>query len=383
VLNSVRVRRPAGFITIEQAARPLKVGSMPSPIQPKREVGLDLALAVIASASAPLVLLDGDLTIIAASTSFCTAFQIPVATVSGRRLDELSNGEWGGRQLASLLAATASGDAAIDAYEMDFVRAGQSARRLVIHAHKLEYGDPENVRLLLAVADVTDARLTERLRDELARDKDLLMQELQHRVANSLQIIASVLLQSARRVGSDETRTHLIDAHQRVMSIAALQKQLAVSRSGDVELSAYFTSLCRSIGASMIRDHKQLSLEVAADEGTASADVSVSLGLIVTELVINALKHAFPGNRAGTIAVEYRAKNGGWTLSVDDDGAGMPKGEKATPGLGTGIVTALAKQLKARVIVADNLPGTAVSVIYTPPKDGVKNASTPVPEPAI
>ena len=121
---------------------------------------------------------------------------------------------------------------------------------------------------------------------------------MQHRVANSLQIIASILLQSARRVQSDETRGHLQDAHSRLMSIAAVQQHLAASRLGKVELRPYLIQLCKSLGASMIHDAKVLSIEVVVDESVTDADISVSLGLIVTELVINALKHAFPGHRA-------------------------------------------------------------------------------------
>src|SRR3546814_3604496 len=118
----------------------------------------------------------------------------------------------------------------------------------------------------------------------------ILLQELQHRVANSLQIIASVLMQSARRVQSEEARGHLHDAHNRVMSIATLQQQLAASRLGDVELRGYFTQLCESLGALMIHDHDQLSIAVTADSSSVNADISVILGLIVTELVINALR---------------------------------------------------------------------------------------------
>jgi two-component sensor histidine kinase len=324
-----------------------------------------LALAVVASSNTPLVLLDGDLTVIAVSKSFCRAFQIDLVSAPGRPLAELGAGEWGSRQLRSLLQATVAGHAEVDAYEMDLDRDGRELRRLVLNAQVLDYGDPEHTRLLLSVADVTDARLAEKLKDDLLREKGILLQELQHRVANSLQIIASVLLQSANRAPSDDVRTHLYDAHNRVMSVAAVQKQLAASRLGEVGLRVYFADLCQSIGASMIRDHNLLSLEVTTDESVASADVSVSLGLIVTELVINALKHAFPGRRHGKIKVGYRSAGPAWTLSVADNGVGMPKDiASAKPGLGTSIVGALAQQLEARVQIADAKPGTAVSVVH-------------------
>src|SRR5471032_1805814 len=180
-------------------------------------------------------------------------------------------------QLISLLAATASGYAAVRDYEIDLCRNDQETRRLVLNAERLDYGTKESVRLLLSVADVTDARVAERLKDDMLREKAVLLQELQHRVANSLQIIASVLMQSARKVQSEETRSHLHDAHQRVMSVASLQKQLASSNEAYVELRPYFTALCKSIGASMIRDHNQLTLEVISDDSIATADVSVSL----------------------------------------------------------------------------------------------------------
>jgi two-component sensor histidine kinase len=220
------------------------------------------------------------------------------------------------------------------------------------------------VRLVLSVTDITDARIAEKLREDLVREKDVLLQELHHRVANSLQIIASVLMQNARKVQSDESRIHLVGAHQRVMSVAALQKQLAASGKGNVELRPYFAALCQSIGASMIRDRDQLTLDVQSDDSVTTADTSVSLGLIVTELVINALKHAFSSNRGGKIVVDYHSKGPNWTLSVSDDGVGMPSAPSAKAGLGTTIVQALAKQLGASVSVTDADPGTKVSVAY-------------------
>lgn len=335
-----------------------------TPIPP--EAASSLAVALVVSSQAPLLLLNENLAIIAASDSFCRIFQIVPASALGTRLSDLGDGEWNVPQLDSLLKATVAGDAAIEAYEMDLIRDGKKPCRLVLNAHKLDYFDADATRIVLAVTDVTAARVAEKIKDGLVREKEVLLQELQHRVANSLQIIAAVLMRSARSVQSEETRTHLHDAHHRVMSIATMQKQLAASRIGEVELRSYFTDLCNSIGASMIADPNRLTLEATVDDTKVDATISVSLGLIVTELVINSLKHAFPGrNQVGKIKVDYVSKGTGWTLSVIDNGIGMPGDEvTAKPGLGTGIVDALAKQLNASVTVADAGPGTAVSIVH-------------------
>lgn len=332
------------------------------PIHP--DDGISLALAVVASSTAPLLLLDDELAVIAASDSFFATFGLTAGEVIGRPIFDIGAGEWNVRQLRGLLNATASGQAEVAAYEMD-LKVPDGARQLVLNAHKLEYGDGDHVRLLLSVADVTDARLATKLKDDLLREKAILLQEVQHRVANSLQIIASVILQSARKVKAEESRAALTDAHNRVMSVATLQQQLAMSQLGEVKLRGYFGQLCESIGASMIRDHNQLSLDVVTDESAVEAEVSVSLGLIVTELVINCLKHAFPGGRKGKILVEYQSHGPNWTLSVRDDGVGMPRDQASiTAGLGTSIVEALANQLNARVHANPAHPGTTVSVVH-------------------
>lgn len=346
-----------------------------------KDLGLDLALAVVETSNAPVLLLDDARIVIAASAAFCAAFQVDCATIVGKNFAALGEGEWAIPQLQSLLKATASGLAEVKNYEFELKRKSRGTRSLVLNAHKLKYGEGRATRMLLAIADVTEAQIARRLNDDLLRDKTVLLQELQHRVANSLQIIASVLLQSARRVQSEEARGHLHDAHNRVMSIAAVQKQLAVSSADRVSLQPYFDQLCESIGASMIHDGDQIKLRVKSDASVVEADVSVSLGLVVTELVINALKHAFPDGRIGEILVGYAREGSDWTLSVSDDGVGMPKEHevKAKAGLGTNIVQALANQLDAKITVSDNDPGTDVSLKHVDVADaGDPTAPTPL-----
>lgn len=128
-----------------------------------------LGIALIASSKAPLLLLAEDLAVIAASGSFCSAFGIDPVTVDDTKLADLGKGEWNVPQLHSLLRATFAGAAAIDAYEMDLVRKGKNTACLVLNAHKLDYGDAEKPRIVLAVTDITSARLAEKLKDDLVQ----------------------------------------------------------------------------------------------------------------------------------------------------------------------------------------------------------------------
>src|SRR5690242_20861669 len=114
------------------------------------------------------------------------------------------------------------------------------------------------------------------------------------------------------------TRQHLKDAHQRVMSVAAVQRQLEPSRLHDrVNVGPYLARLCEGLATSMIRDGRPLFVEVRADAGTVTSTRAVSLGLITTELVLNALKHAFAGRESGLVLCSTGPD---WSLSVTDDG---------------------------------------------------------------
>jgi two-component sensor histidine kinase len=322
-------------------------------------------MALVMSSITPLLVLNEQLIVRAASRSFCRSFSVSPDSVVGTELFALGGGEWDIPQLRSLLTATASGMAAIDAYELNWQRAGDPARCLIVNAYVPDHAGDEALCIVVAVTDVTETRQAERDKLALAQEKLVLLQELNHRVANSLQIIASVLMQRVRSVQSEETRAHLRDAHHRVMSVATLQRQLASTASGDVALRLYFTELCGSIGASMISDPALVKLTVDVDDSVTTADRSVSMGLIVTELVINSLKHAYPGTEAkGAIKVRYRATADGWILTVADDGIGLKEDHASgKPGLGTGIVNALAAQLSATVEVTDAHPGCLVSII--------------------
>ncbi|MDB5421265.1 MAG: signal transduction histidine kinase, partial [Brevundimonas sp.] len=195
--------------------------------------------------------------------------------------------------------------------------------------------------------------------------KQVLLLEMQHRVANSLQIIASILMLKAKAVTSEETRLHLRDAHQRVLSVAEVQSQLYASGGlNQIEIGVYLTKLCASLASSMIGENHPIVLRVDADHGMIGSDKAVSMGLIVTELVINAIKYAFPVNRPDAlIVVAFESDDEAWTLSISDNGVGqtVPSAPSATGGLGTAIVEALVKQLEATLVIHTS-PGMTVTI---------------------
>ncbi|TMJ78962.1 MAG: histidine kinase [Alphaproteobacteria bacterium] len=321
--------------------------------------------AIVDTVREPLIVLDEAMRVLIASRSFYSAFQVTKQEAEGRSLFELGNGQWNIASLRERLGKIVPDHATIEGFEVehDFPTLGQ--RTMLLNARKVFYEGNGSTSLLVAIEDVTERRALEREKDELLRQKDLLLREMNHRINNSLQIIASILLLKAHTVQSAETRRHLQDAHERVMSVAAVQEQLHPTPFGaQIEANSYLTKLCESLAASMIIDDQPVSLRVEAGEGSTTSEQAVSMGLIATELVINALKHAFPKGE-GKIVVSFESTDLAWRLAVSDDGVGISPRLADAPvrtGLGTSIVEALTRQLGGRVTISAASPGTTVSV---------------------
>ncbi len=334
------------------------------------ETALGFARALIDTSQLPVLLFDSDARVVCASHSFYRDFEVPSDGVVGRTLGEIAGGGWDVLQLGLLLENALCDGPHMGDYETDLIRKGARPRRLQVNVQTIIRGAAPNTRALMAITDMTQVRHSERLnisllleKDGLLKERAILLDEMQHRIANSLQIIASILLLKARAVKSEESRVHLRDAHNRVMSLAAVQQHLQ-STLGSVDVKVYLTKLCASLAASMIRDERPLTITVLAEDAVISSHEAVSLGLVVTELVINALKHAFPSSQGGLITVGYRVETEGWILSVTDNGVGLPAGPAAVKaGLGTSIVEGLAKQLGAAVEITDAGPGVRVALV--------------------
>ena len=326
---------------------------------------LTFAQGIVDTVREPVLVLDEDLRVIAANRSFYSVFKVGPEHTEGRLLYALGDGQWDIPKLRALLEKILPDKGVMEGYEVEHEFPGIGLRTMCLNARQVFYEGGADTTILLGIEDVTGQRASEREKEDLLRQKDVLLQEMQHRIANSLQIIASIILMKARTVQSEETRLHLRDAHSRVMSIAAVQEHLHASgASGPVEITPYLSKLCETLATSMIGDLRPISLKVCGDGGNATSRQAECLGLIVTELVMNALKHAFPNDTSdGRIAVQYDTAGTNWRLSVTDNGIGRPDGVFAQKtGLGTSIVKALAQQLGAHVETLAGPKGTSVSV---------------------
>ncbi|MDO8877441.1 MAG: sensor histidine kinase [Pseudolabrys sp.] len=191
--------------------------------------------------------------------------------------------------------------------------------------------------------------------------KDLLLQELRHRTQNDLAMVISVLALQARGNVSEETRTALQNAISRIRAISGAHDQFGpLDEHGKIDIKDYLTSLCAHFSESL-RDIRPVTIEVAVDSASLRANDAQAIGLIVNELVTNAVKHAFPEERTGTVRVTFR-DGSPRVLVVEDNGVGCATIEKG--GIGSRLTGLLVKQLDGSIVWESAEPGCRVRVTF-------------------
>lgn len=190
-------------------------------------------------------------------------------------------------------------------------------------------------------------RAEQRLKDSL-REKELLLQEVHHRVNNNLQVISSLLDMQAGAATEPRTAAALRESQKRVRSVAMVHQMLYVSTSlKDINFADYAQLLASELAGSYGVDPVRVRLAFALEPVCLEIDRAVPCGLILNELLSNAFKYAFPNDRTGEIRVSLQQWGHTIRLAVDDNGAGLPESRTVIEGksLGLEIVRALTKQL--------------------------------------
>lgn len=191
---------------------------------------------------------------------------------------------------------------------------------------------------------------------DLEQQRELMFHELNHRVKNNFQVVASLLRMQAARTGDEAAREHLNNAMRRVMTMADVHGSLYKSGHIDtVDFADYMRDLCDKIANSVLLNTR-VKCHVRAESAVLKVDRAIALGLVVNELVMNAIKHAFPGGAEGDIHVSFGPAGDRFLLSVADNGIGLPlerdgeaaaggsKGSAGSGGLGMRLIEAFTQQ---------------------------------------
>jgi PAS domain S-box-containing protein len=216
------------------------------------------------------------------------------------------------------------------------------------------------------IRDISERKKTEKRVMEALREKEVLLREIHHRVKNNMQVISSLLRLQSAKFAEAEVREAFRESQGRIKSMALVHEKLY----GTQDLSRIdFADYVKSLTSSVFGSHQlsgRIALQLDLEKTFLDINAAVPCGLILNELILNALKHAFPNNREGKILVELREnENGSIRLTVRDNGIGLPEG--CEPGkvesLGFQIISLLADQLEGRIDVRRE-NGTAITLRF-------------------
>jgi two-component sensor histidine kinase len=259
---------------------------------------------------------------------------------------------------------TASGDtglavAALKAGAADYVPKDVAGDFLELLASAID-GALEQTRLKREKAAAEEAVREQRDRAEM------LLREMNHRIGNSLALVAALVRIQANALRDPGAISALKETQTRISAIASLHKQLYTS--GDVrfvEIGSFLTSLARELETAMRAEGRAHPVHITAESFLMPTDKAVSIGVVANELLTNAYKYAYPEGAEGEIRIRIGAENGTANLRVEDDGVGWRgQGAAVGTGLGSQIVKAMASNLRAELAFDPVAKGTRVSLSF-------------------
>jgi len=252
-------------------------------------------------------------------------------------------------------------------YEKDFLRSEGSRVTVQISGAMLVGSATEGIAFAV---DLTERKQAEQAQLAALAEKTVLLREIHHRVKNNLQIISSLLRLQSDQIEAAGAKTVLLDMQNRIHSMALIHEHLYSSENlGEVDLSAYLQSLCLQLFHALVPTPEIIHLHLNLAHVRLGIDQAIPCGILVNELVTNALKHAFPGGRGGDVWIELQAltETPGWRLRVADNGVGLPADFDfdQLPSMGAMLASALIGQLNGRLEIGAG-PGAVFDITFRP-----------------
>ena len=254
--------------------------------------------------------------------------------------------------------------------ELKGVRDLENGQELFIMDSHAKVADIGGQKVVIAITrDITARKKMEQQLLDTLREKETLLREIHHRVKNNMQIISTLLRLQMRNADDETTRAMFRESQNRILSMAMIHEKLYQSEGlHRIDLRDYITDLAREVFASFGDMADGITLKTAVAEIALGLDTAIPCGLIIIELISNALKYAFPANRrAGKIFIGLRSEDNSWLeLTVSDNGVGLPADLEIErlPSLGLRLVSDLARyQLEGDMIISRE-KGTKVHVRF-------------------
>ncbi|MEO6303396.1 MAG: PAS domain S-box protein [Bacteroidia bacterium] len=200
--------------------------------------------------------------------------------------------------------------------------------------------------------NITDKKVDHQRVEQSLKEKDVLLKEVHHRVKNNMQIISSILNLQSSYVTDNYTLALLKESQNRIKTMAYIHESLYQNKSfTSVNFSEYIQTLSKNIIQSYVLSSEKVELILNLEKINLNLDVSIPAGLIINELITNAIKHAFPGTKKGTICLNLKSENNNIYLEVKDNGLGIPPGidYNNTNTLGLQLVNTLIDQLDGEI----------------------------------
>ncbi|APG28096.1 hypothetical protein A7E78_09735 [Syntrophotalea acetylenivorans] len=257
-----------------------------------------------------------------------------------------------------------SGKTVSGQYEISYLTKGGEQRCVLISAGVMEYqGLPTGVASLL---DITERKRSEELLRASLAEKEVLLQEIHHRVKNNLQVVSSLLFLQAQRFSDPELQACFLESQSRICSMALAHEQLYQSKNlSEISIKKYMENLVGQLEKSFQSPKQEVDCRLVVENVPLDIEKVVPCGLLVTELLSNAYKHAFADGCSGQVTVSLQSENGQIELKVVDDGIGLPAefDHRQAKTLGLQLVSALVNQLGGALEV-ETVNGTCFRVNF-------------------
>ena len=322
-----------------------------------------LSTGIVDTLREPLLVLDERLGVVSASRAFYNTFNVTEKATIGRRLDDLGNGQWDIPDLIDLLTNVIPKNTSVEDYEVshDFPHIGE--RTILLNARKVYRDGNHTYMLLLAMQDITDRRRLEAERARALENANRLLEELNHRVMNSLAMIGGIISMESRKLSDEAAQAAFTRMRARLDAVGRLYKTL--SRSGAVDVvdaQEYLTALAQDIVMSSGQNQPP-KLDITIDPLPISTRTAVPLGLIANELLTNSLKYAFP-HGGGELRITMVNSEKESQLCISDDGAGIDPDARVDSGLGQRLTEAFATQLDGTIATSSDETGTQHTLVF-------------------